>query len=264
MARKTIMKKEPTVSVALPNSEKERLGMPTRPPVRQQLQRLSPGVYRNQMGQLTTSTGRALPRRNPQQQLGNRISDAMNQQPQQRPDIATRPPAPLGSPAGDSFQQPGATSAIPDTFGQVPQMPARGQFPLMPGITPEQWAALQAYMKQNMQFQSASTQPSMPPMQPPNNNMNANPRMENQEQYLMPGQGLPQYNPFGNYLADMYSQVQQKPLTPEMSQQQFDNLFQQFGNNRMALGPRGQQMSVQQLEQMKQQNPNMFTPITFR
>ena len=196
MARKTIMKKEPTVSVALPNSEKERLGMPTRPPVRQQLQRLSPGVYRNQMGQLTTSTGRALSRRNPQQQPGNRITDAMNQQPQQRPEIATRPPAPLGSPAGDSFQQPGATSTIPDTFGQVPQIPARGQFPLMPGITPEQWAALQTYLKQPMEFQSPPSQPFMPPMQQPNNNMTANPGMGNREQYLMPAVMPYNYNQF--------------------------------------------------------------------
>lgn len=196
MARKTIMKKEPTVSVALPNSEKERLGMPTRPPVRQQLQRLSPGVYRNQMGQLTTSTGRALPRRNPQQQPGNRITDAMNQEPQQRPEIATRPPAPLGSPAGDSFQQPGATSPTPDTFGQVPQMPARGQFPLMPGITPEQWAALQPYLKQPMEFQYPPSQPFMPPMQQPNNTMNANPGMGNREQYLMPAVMPYNYNQF--------------------------------------------------------------------
>ena len=195
MARKTIMKKEPTVSVALPNSEKERLGMPTRPPVRQQLQRLSPGVYRNQMGQLTTSTGRALPRRNPQQQPGNRITDAMNQQPQQRPDIATRPPAPLGSPAGDAFMPPNATPTNQPTFGQVPQEPARGQQPLMPGITPEQWAALLAYMKQPMQFQSPQfSTPNF--QQQPGNNINANPGMGNQEQYLMPAVMPYNYNPF--------------------------------------------------------------------
>lgn len=196
MARKTAMNKEPNVSVALPNSEKERLGMPTRPPMRQQLQRLSPGVYRNPMGQLTTSTGRTLPMRTRQQQPGNRIADAMNQQPQQRPEIATRPPAPLGSPAGDSFQQPGATSVFPDMFGPVPQIPARGQFPLMPGITPEQWAAVQPYLKQPMQFQSDPSQPFMPPMQQPNNNVTANPGMGNREQYAMPAVMPYNYNQF--------------------------------------------------------------------
>jgi hypothetical protein len=194
MARKTIMKKEPTVSVALPNSEKERLGMPTRPPVRQQLQRLSPGVYRNQMGQLTTSTGRTLPRRNPQQQ-GNQITNAINQNPQQRPPIATRPPAPLGSPAGDNFTSPSATPTNLPTFGQVPQEPAQGQQPLMPSITPEQWAALMSYMKQMPQPQQ--TQLATPnPQQPPSDNMPWQYQPSNPQQFLMPAVMPYGFNPY--------------------------------------------------------------------
>jgi len=73
MARPTALRKEPskpTVSIALPQSEKDRLaGRPPQasPPVRQgpSLQRVSPGVYRNQRGQLVGSRGQALPRQSP-------------------------------------------------------------------------------------------------------------------------------------------------------------------------------------------------------
>lgn len=164
MARKTIMKKEPTVSVALPNSEKERLGMPTSPPVRQQLQRLSPGVYRNQMGQLTTSTGRALPRRNPQQQPGNRITDAMNQQPQQRPEIATRPPAPLGTPPEMRQRDPGYFQPIDLHFGGMVNQPSA-----MPQMGPEQYQPFTELVKQQGTPSYTPTS-NMPPMPEPSAN----------------------------------------------------------------------------------------------
>ena len=121
MARKTAMKKEPTVSVALPNSEKKRLGMPTTPD-RQKPQRLSPGVYRGPKGQLQTSSGRQLPRpATPPGQAG-RLVDAMNQAPQQG-QIATRPPAPLGTPAGSAQQDGQGSAPIGNMMGQMPQMP---------------------------------------------------------------------------------------------------------------------------------------------
>lgn len=120
MARKTAMKKEPTVSVALPDSEKRRLGMPNTSS-RQKPQRLSPGVYRGPKGQLQTSSGRQLPRpATPPGQAG-RLVDAMNQAPQQG-QIATRPPAPLGTPAGAPQQDGQGSAPIGNLMGQMPQM----------------------------------------------------------------------------------------------------------------------------------------------
>lgn len=119
MARKTAMKKEPTVSVALPNSEKKRLGMPTTPD-RQKPQRLSPGVYRGPKGQLQTSSGRQLPRPKTQPTQAGRLVDAMNQQ--QPGQIATRPPAPLGTPAGAPQQDGQGSAPIGNMMGQMPQM----------------------------------------------------------------------------------------------------------------------------------------------
>lgn len=119
MARKTAMKKEPTVSVALPNSEKKRLGMPTTPD-RQKPQRLSPGVYRGPKGQLQTSSGRQLPRPATQPTQAGRLVDAMGQQ--QPGQIATRPPAPLGTPAGAPQQDGQGSAPIGNMMGQMPQM----------------------------------------------------------------------------------------------------------------------------------------------
>lgn len=80
MARKTAMGKEPgNVSIALPESEKQRLKgggrrMPGKPrPMdnkgnftdTQSLQRVSPGVYRNSQGKLVGSRGQALPKPSP-------------------------------------------------------------------------------------------------------------------------------------------------------------------------------------------------------
>jgi len=91
MAAKSAMKKDPTVSIAIPKSEKDRLkDVGTRQPGKpqpmddkgninrpQNLQRLSPGVYRNSRGQLTNSSGRVMERRQPQ---GGSMVDALAQQ----------------------------------------------------------------------------------------------------------------------------------------------------------------------------------------
>ena len=127
MARKTAMKKEPTVSVALPNSEKQRLGMPTTPS-RQKPQRLSPGVYRGPKGQLQTSSGRQLPRPATQPTQTSRLVDAMGQQ--QPGQIATRPPAPLGTPPGSAQQDNQGPAPLGNMMQQMPQMsqPDMNQF----------------------------------------------------------------------------------------------------------------------------------------
>jgi hypothetical protein len=94
--------------------------MPTTPD-RQKPQRLSPGVYRGPKGQLQTSSGRQLPRpATPPGQAG-RLVDAMNQAPQQG-QIATRPPAPLGTPAGAPQQDGQGSAPIGNMMGQMPQM----------------------------------------------------------------------------------------------------------------------------------------------
>lgn len=111
MARKTAMKKEPSkVSVAIPQSEKNRLAKPgnfqpgpagmaerlaggvTQPP----LKRLSPGVYRNAQGQLVGNKGQALPGQRPQprQQPGRSIVNAISQQPPQQQQPQQPPMAP--------------------------------------------------------------------------------------------------------------------------------------------------------------------------
>lgn len=95
MARKTAMGKEPgNVSVALPQSEKDRLRgggqrMPGKPrPMddkgnftdKQSLDRLSPGVYRNSQGKLVGSKGQALPKRSPIQNALQGAAQAAGQQ----------------------------------------------------------------------------------------------------------------------------------------------------------------------------------------
>lgn len=124
MARKTAMKKEPTVSVALPNSEKQRLGMPTTPS-RQKPQRLSPGVYRGPKGQLQTSSGRQLPRPATQPTQTSRLVDAMGQQ--QPGQIATRPPAPLGTPPGSAQQEGQFGQGLAPVGDLMERMPAMSQ-----------------------------------------------------------------------------------------------------------------------------------------
>lgn len=95
MARKTAMGKEPgSVSVALPQSEKDRLRgggqrMPGKPrPMddkgnftdKQSLERVSPGVYRNSQGKLVGSKGQTLPKRSPIQNALQGAAQAAGQQ----------------------------------------------------------------------------------------------------------------------------------------------------------------------------------------
>lgn len=130
MARKTAMKKEPTVSIAVPQYEKDRLrGLkPGGPSMADGLaqgkpgpvKRLSPGVYRGPKGQLQTSSGRQLPRSATPPTQASRLVDAMNQQ--QPGQIATRPPAPLGTPPGAPQQEGQGSAPIGNMMGQMPQM----------------------------------------------------------------------------------------------------------------------------------------------
>ena len=120
MARKTAMKKEPTMSVALPESEKRRVGMPTTPSDKPLPQRLSPGVYRGPRGQLQTASGRQLPRPTTQPTQASRLVDAMGQQ--QPGQIATRPPAPLGTPPGNGQQDGQGSAPVGDLMQRMPAM----------------------------------------------------------------------------------------------------------------------------------------------
>lgn len=96
MARKTAMGKEPgTVSIAVPQSEKDRMrtggrNLPGKPPSmddkgnltgKQSLERVSPGVYRNSQGKLVGSKGQALPKRSPIQSALQGASQAAGMQP---------------------------------------------------------------------------------------------------------------------------------------------------------------------------------------
>jgi hypothetical protein len=95
MARKTAMGKEPgNVSIALPQSEKDRLRgggrrMPGKPrPMddkgnftdKQSLERVSPGVYRNSQGKLVGSKGQALPKPSPIQNALQGAAQSAGQQ----------------------------------------------------------------------------------------------------------------------------------------------------------------------------------------
>jgi len=160
MARKTAMKKDPTVSIAVPQSEKDRLrglkpGGPSMANGVAQgkpgpLKRLSPGVYRSSSGQLVGSKGQPLPgqpsMQNRARNVANIVSggqgmgdgrdrarqgglvEAMNQAPQQG-QIATRPPAPLGTPPGVGMQQAAEQGQQgPAPLGNMmPQMPQMQQ-----------------------------------------------------------------------------------------------------------------------------------------
>lgn len=140
MARKTAMRKDPRVSVALPESEKRRLGMPTTPSDKPLPQRLSPGVYRGPKGQLQTASGKPLPRPTTPPTQASRLVDAMGQQ--QPGQIATRPPAPLGTPAQDAANRAGDV-----TQGSAPLGDLKQQMPAMPQ------ADLNRFMQQFQQQQ---------------------------------------------------------------------------------------------------------------
>ena len=189
MARKTAMKKDPTVSIAIPQSEKDRLRTlkPGGPGVSDgvvqgkpgPLKRLSPGVYRSSSGQLVGSKGQALPGQpsmrdrasNAANQAAGRtgmgdgrdraqqgvLLDAMNQS-QQPGQIATRPPAPLGTMPGNAATEAGNLAQGSQPIGTQPAF--------TPQITPEQ---LQQMFGNNPFFANPGMQmPNMP--QPSANN----------------------------------------------------------------------------------------------
>lgn len=197
-------------------------GMPTGGPSRQApLKRLSPGVYRDAQGRLTNSAGRPMRAedRRPDYRFDNggvpgRMADALGSTAPQGP--ATRPPAPLG-PTPQGFD-PGL---LQEAMRRAEAIRSGGV--VSADYNPE---------RDKLVNQILGRQPGGPPVQSqsPINYIQDfnNPGQPYRPPPLMLGQGLPQYNPFGNYLADMYSQVQQKPLTPEMSQQQFMQMFPNF------------------------------------
>lgn len=171
MARKTAMKKEPSVSIAIPKSEKERLNkMPGKPQMSDGVtqgkppapKRLSPGVYRSSTGELVGSKGQALPNARQARPRGpgdgrdranaGMLADAMNRSPQVG-QVATRPPAPLGTPpeGGQMDQQMGDQWARRDPGFQ---MQGGGRFGGMvnqpittPQMTEEQYQQLVEWMK---------------------------------------------------------------------------------------------------------------------
>lgn len=144
------------------------------------LQRLSPGVYRNQQGQLVNSSGGALPGQRPQQQRpqqrppfqampGQQINqaaiDAMNLAQQQQP--TWRPPAPLPQ-DGQAMYYTGGTPNFNELTGMynqpATQYPGQDYWKSMQGgfgigqgmvapqqLSPEQQAYQQALQQQAMQ-----------------------------------------------------------------------------------------------------------------
>lgn len=215
MARKTAMKKDPTVSIAIPQSEKDRLRTlkPGGPSVSDgvvqgkpgPLRRLSPGVYRRSSGQLVGSKGQALPGQlsmrdrasNAANQAAGRagmgdgrdraqqgvLLDAMNRAPQPG-QIATRPPAPLGTMPGDAATEAGNLAQGSQPIGTQPAF--------MPQITPEQWQQLQqvfqpASRPQNFDSISQLLQQGGQQQQP----MMPNPQMN----MPMPQQSFEQWKP---------------------------------------------------------------------
>jgi hypothetical protein len=123
MARKTAMRKQPSVSIALPESEKQRLGgiaqgvipgKPSAPP-----KRLSPGVYRSAQGGLVNSKGRALPG-------------------QKQPSLIEGALAGAGRNANEMMQRPQMPPQAPEQLplGMGPLEQGNQQF--MPG-RPQQW-----------------------------------------------------------------------------------------------------------------------------
>lgn len=272
MARKTAMKKDPTVSIAVPQSEKDRLrglkpGGPSMANGVAQgkpgpLKRLSPGVYRSSSGQLVGSKGQALPgqpsMKDKARNVANIVSggqgmgdgrdrarqgglvEAMNQAPQQG-QIATRPPAPLGTPPGVGMQQAAEQ-------GQQGPAPLGNMMPQMP----------QMQQPDMNQFNESFAYEQR---QRPNSISGLLQRGGQQQQPMMQN---PQMNmPMPELSFEQWKQMQmgQNGYGGQMPQQQYGQP-QNMNPNGMAIGPGGQQMTVQQLEQMKAQNLNRFGSIS--
>lgn len=162
MARKTAMGKEPgNVSIALPQSEKDRLAGKkpvVSPPVKEQLKRMSPGVYRNSQGKLVGSKGQGLPKPSPiQNALQGAVQGAGQQagmQPGQRQQMSPEA-VNAGMQAGDL-----ANSAIRD-YRPYPQ----GQMP-MTGSMQSGYLEAQPWQQQPIQdlmyrYPAGTTPPDM-------------------------------------------------------------------------------------------------------
>lgn len=229
MARKTAMKKDPKVSVALPASEKRRLGMSTTPSDKPLPQRLSPGVYRGPKGNLQTESGKTIPRQpgsaKPPGQLANAMGagqaisgarPSFGQKPMPiQPDqnmgqqIATRPPAPLGTPPGVGMQQAAEQGQqAPLSFGDMMAKP------------PQMGQQMQRYPEQQQSsnfmsgFLQQGGQQQQPMMQDPQMRMQMPPQDGQQYGQKQPLNGFP--------IAPVESMSQ-----PNMDGQQQGQLMQQ-------------------------------------
>jgi hypothetical protein len=217
MARKTAMGKEPgNVSIALPKSEKERF-QPGKPGMidaitggmkqggKEQLKRLSPGVYRNNMGQLVGSKGQSLPGQpSLKQRALNAANQALNPNQQQ----------PVSDQNQDMVQQ-----IMQNAQRQQPGVQTPGSFDeMMQGFqqTPEMRRALEGIMNQgridgtfNPQTMQQITQGVMPGLQSGMLNYpGGRPMPENDLMYRYPAGQTPNTQALLNY---GQQQQQQQP-----------------------------------------------------
>jgi hypothetical protein len=223
------------------------------------LQRLSPGVYRNPQGQLVGNKGQSLPGQRSQQQrpmpsqqpnVGNVLAGAAqgaNQfQPRQPMQPATRPPMPYGQGQEPGMMYTGGTPNFDEIAGQYNNQFQSG---FGAGFNGQFNPAMQMDPQQQMGQSLLSKTQDMRQFTPDQMASIAQKRAFVQQQQM--GQ---QYNPM--------QAPQRIPAQQNMQPQQQYGQPQNMDPNGMAIGPGGQQMTVQQLEQMKAQNPNRFGSIS--
>lgn len=234
MARKTAMGKEPgNVSIALPQSEKDRLNrlgkfQPGDPGMAKKLmdgakplplKRLSPGVYRNNAGQLVGSKGQALPGQRTQS-LQERALNAANRamqgdRPAPRPN-QQQPQQPMSPQERDLVNQ--ATGRINDVLNNY--MPPKS--PMEPGFGPNASLADLQNLYPNEDFNSqvfgnpAMTTGFGPKPYPMQNQMYPFPQgQQRQVQDLMlrypPGTPMPNLQ----QMQEMFRQQQQAAQQPQ-------------------------------------------------
>ena len=242
-------------------------------------ERLSPGVYRTPSGTLMSGQGRPLPSTGAQRGQGLADSmDGMRNLPGRVPS-GNVPNRPMGPPLRQDLSQrmppgydqsmlgaiTGANNAGANVFGPKGPAPMDMQRPFM---------NQPAFPQQNPGMAQAAGQAAA----------NYNPYQYAKPQNLglsqlsnMSGDQLPQY--LNQMRQAQQAQQMQPPQMnmpmPELSLEQWKQMRmgqqmpqQQYGQpqnmdpNGMAIGPGGQQMTVQQLEQMKAQNPNRFGSIS--
>lgn len=221
MARKTAMRKQPSVSIALPESEKQRLGgiaqgvipgKPSAPP-----KRLSPGVYRSAQGGLVNSKGRALPG-------------------QKQPSLIEGALAGAGRGANEMMQRPQTPQQLPPGMGPLELEQGNQQF--MPGRQPQyrQPAPLEMGQGQFQGFGNMQPQPGyMPfPQQMPQMDM---------QQFLQRFQYNNAFNQQPGSVSGMLQQGGQQQPQAQQSQQG-------IVANRQPIVPSGQ-MSPAELQAMQ-------------